>query len=305
MHRVRLVAGELVVELAPSIGGSVATFRTADGIDLFRPLPDGADDSLHAGMFPMVPFANCIRDNCFAFEGATFAVAPNMAGSALNFHGSGWQLPWDLAGHHERCAVLRLDGARVDAVYRFDALQRFELDPSGLSVTLSLTNRGPRRMPFSFGLHPWFPRRASTLLSFAAAAMWTEGEGGVAEQLTDLPSESDYRKTRQVPATRRNNCYVGWDGQASIDWPELGIGLTIDADPVFSHLMFHVPPSGPASFCIEPQSNAPCAFDGLAVDERQPGVFLLAPGETVAGKVRFLIGASALALGLTVRGSYR
>jgi galactose mutarotase-like enzyme len=47
-------------------------------------------------MFPMLPFANCIRDNRFTFEGR-HEVTANMAGTRLNFHGSGWQSPWRVA----------------------------------------------------------------------------------------------------------------------------------------------------------------------------------------------------------------
>ena len=62
-----------------------------------RPLgrsPGELSDALYSGMFPMLPFSNCIRDNRFTFEGRRREVTANMAGTRLNFHGSGWQSPW-------------------------------------------------------------------------------------------------------------------------------------------------------------------------------------------------------------------
>ena len=59
---------------------------------LVRPLartPGSSPDALFAGMFPVAPFANCIRDNRFAFGGRVWSVKANMAGARLNFHGSG------------------------------------------------------------------------------------------------------------------------------------------------------------------------------------------------------------------------
>lgn len=286
MDRVTLRAGELSLELAPGFGGSVAAFRLGN-IELMRPLPDGAARALYSGMFPMVPFANCIRDNAFCFAGRDYRVTPNMADSALNFHGSGWQLPWAVSEADEGHAVLRLQDAVVDDVYRFDASQSFSLDASGLSVSLTLTNCGPRTLPFSFGLHPWFPRHGAVDLRFAATGFWTAEPTGTAGELIGVPGNNDYSGWRTPPLSRQNNCYAGWAGVGEIAWPVLSVGLRVTADPVFSHLMFHVPASGEPTFCIEPQSNAPCAFDGLAAGRVQDGVFILAPGESISGAVRF------------------
>lgn len=290
MDRLTLRAGDLTLELAPEYGGSVAAFRLATEqgpLDLLRPLTLDARHALYSGMFPMVPFANCIRDNSFGFEGATYRISPNMPGSPLNFHGSGWQLPWTVAEAAEGRGVLRLDDAVVDDVYRFDAEQVFTLDETGLAVDLTLTNRGARRMPFSFGQHPWFPRHGETQLRFAAGGFWTEEPDGAAGVLTEVAADRNYAAWRQPPLTRQNNCYAGWAGTVEIAWPERGIGLSMTADPVFPHLMFHVPASGEPVFCAEPQSNAPCGFDGLEAGKAQQGVHILEPGQACTGRIRF------------------
>ena len=94
--RLHLSRSDLRLDLAPEAGGAVAGFcpdGPAGALPLLRPLPDGTEDALHAGMFPMAPFANCIRDNGFAFAGLHWQVPPNMPDVRLNFHGSAWRLP--------------------------------------------------------------------------------------------------------------------------------------------------------------------------------------------------------------------
>ena len=70
-------------------------------------------------------------------------------------------------------------------------------------------------------------------------------------------------------------------------WADGGAGLLIKADPVFRHLMFYADPAKPY-FCLEPQSNAPCAFNRIASGRQQDmGVFVLDPGQTATGRVGF------------------
>lgn len=159
----RLTAGRLSLELRPETGGCVSAARLGLGardFDLMRPLggsSGSAPDALHASMFPMAPFASCIHDNRFAFDGRTYCVSPNMTGVRLNFHGSGWRSTWRVGSVDSRSAELLLEDGRVDDVYRYAAAQRFRIDAGGITVETELVNRGKTRMPFTFGLHPWFP----------------------------------------------------------------------------------------------------------------------------------------------------
>jgi aldose 1-epimerase len=277
------------LELRPEIGGCIGALRIEQRggpFDLMRPFGGELSDALYSGMFPMLPFANCIRDNCFTFEGQRYEVASNMAGARLNFHGSGWQSPWRVASVSEAAAVLVLDEGRVDEAYRFSAVQRFGIDRAGLTVETTLTNRANRRMPFSFGQHPWFSTHGSALIRFAATGMWLSDHEGQTERVVPVRAEADYATPRRPPSAYRNVCYVGWEGCAEIVWPDAGVWLSLTADPVFGHLMFHVPGNQPL-FCLEPQSNAPCAFDGLDQGRVAPGVHILEPGQSVSGTLRF------------------
>jgi aldose 1-epimerase len=287
-----LRADAVSLELRPDIGGCIGAFRIerrGGPFDLMRPFgrsPGELSDALYSGMFPMLPFANCIRDNCFTFEGRRYKVASNMAGARLNFHGSGWRSPWRVTSVSEASAVLVLDEGRVDEAYCFSAVQRFGIDRAGLTVETTLTNRADRRMPFSFGQHPWFPTHGGAHMRFAATGMWLSDGEGQTERVVPITAEADYATPRRPPSAYRNVCYAGWDGRAEIIWLDAGVRLSLTADPVFRHLMFHVPGNQPV-FCVEPQSNAPCAFDGLDQGRVAPGVHILDLGESVSGTLRF------------------
>src|SRR3954447_21048772 len=102
MTKVTLRAGPLEAVIVPEVGGSIARFDWLDGVRreaLFRPAPESLTAVLNAGCFPLVPFANRIRDGQFSCGGRVVRLAPNMAGDPSPLHGQGWLAPWTV----ERC----------------------------------------------------------------------------------------------------------------------------------------------------------------------------------------------------------
>lgn len=288
---IRLTAGPLLLELAPELGGAVAAFEH-EGRALMRPLrapPGTAPHALYSGMFPMLPFANSLRDNSFELDGRTYSVQPNMAGSRLNYHGSGWQKPWRVGTSDSNSCTLVLDPLEEAPGYAFSGEQRFTLSPDRLAVAVSVTNRSVRRMPFGLGLHPWFPRHGDARVTFSAEAVLGEDADSNALGLIPIPAAQDFHSGLEPPRAFQNRCYAGWEGRARIDWAGLGLALTIEADRVFENLMFHVPGHDLDTFCLEPQTNRTSAFDGLDGPNPRSGVYLLKPGETLAGEVAFTV----------------
>lgn len=272
-------SGPLNADLAPELGGSLAALwlDRADGpFHLMRPLPEDGMDALHAAMFPMLPFANCIRDNVFDFGGCRFRLAPNMEGNRLNFHGSAWRSAWTLSRHTAAAARLELDAD--DGIWDYAATQEIGISPMGIAVTLTVTNRGSAPMPFGIGLHPWFARHASARIAFAGTGRWLLDPEGLAIAEEPLGPTTSYARPASPPITYTNTCYTGWSGEARITWPADGVALTLRANRVLSHIMLHVPKDDPSTFCLEPQSNAPCAFDSLTEDHAPSGLHILPPG---------------------------
>lgn len=283
---IELSAGDLTLGLVPAIGGSVAFFRKG-GIDLMRPLSEAnhrAANVLGVAMFPMLPYANRIANNAFTFGGRTWRFAANNPPERFNVHGTGWHSSWQTESQTATSALLSLHHLAPDEPYSYQATQRFTLTPDGLEVAMTLRNDGPVAMPFGFGLHPWFDRDADVELRFAATEFFMEGPQGVPSERLATPPELDYSRSRPLPDTWRNNDYGGWNGVAEIRFPSRRLGLRFEAEPIFGHLMLYADPERPF-FCLEPQSNAPCAFNRLGTGM---GEVILEAGQTMQGTIRFL-----------------
>jgi aldose 1-epimerase len=286
---IELAAGDLSLGLVPGIGGSLAYFRRR-GIDLMRPLSAAdraAGNVLGVAMFPMLPYANRIAGNAFDFGGRTWRFSANNPPERFNVHGTGWQAAWRAERHADN-VLMRLEQGAPGEPYRYAATQRFALTPAGLRVTVTLANRGAVAMPFGFGLHPWFERDADIELRFAASHFFMEGPEGVSTERLRTPPELDFSHGRRLPGSWRNNNYGGWAGSAEIRYPSRGLGLVLEADPVFGHLMLYADPERPF-FCVEPQSNAPCAFNHIGTARGEAmGTIVLEPGQSVEGTIGFL-----------------
>ncbi|WEK49370.1 MAG: aldose 1-epimerase [Candidatus Kaistia colombiensis] len=285
---IELAAGDLTLTLAPEIGGSIAAFRK-NGVDILRPLsPERAakGDVLGVASFPMLPYANRIDDNRFTFDGVVYTFPPNNGTERLNVHGTGWHSAWAAERLSDTAVLMTLERRIAGEPFLYRATQRFELSPEGLTLTTTLENCGPVRMPFGFGQHPWFERDADVELRFNARHFWLEAPEGVAGSRITVPPELDFSNGAPLPPHWRNNNYSGWDGVAELRFPTRGVTLTIEADPIFANLMLYADPKQ-SFFCLEPQTNVPCAANKLEAGEEGLGLVVLAPGEGVEGVIRF------------------
>jgi aldose 1-epimerase len=288
-----LTAGDLVVDLAPEIGGSVASFRMcrADGVvNLMRPMSKEAQVSRNAGgaaMFPMVPYANRITANCFDFEERTYRFKQNVPAERFVIHGSGWQSEWTVGAAATDSADLHLDHLTSDEPYSYSAVQRFRLYPDRLIVITTVTNSGGRAMPFGFGQHPCWDRQADVTLRFRSTHFWLGGADNVATERIATPAELAFSQARPLPPAWRDNCYGGWDGCAEITFPHSGIGLRMEASSLFRHLMLYCDPNK-AFFCVEPQTHAAGALNRLVNNNHDNlGMFVLKPGESAEAEISF------------------
>jgi aldose 1-epimerase len=284
-------SGELELGLAPGIGGSIAYFRLRRGetaMDLLRPLSEmdrASQNILGVAMFPMVPYANCIEGNRFAFAGRDYRVEPNLAGYKFNFHGRGWLSKWTVADKREGRVTLALVDDQPGQPHRYSATEEFVLASGRLAVITTITNIGPLPMPFGFGQHPWFPRDRDTMVRFRARRFWLETPDSSAAEPITVPPELDFSAPRAPPMIRRNNCYDGWNGDAEVVWRRHGVGLRMTADPIFGRLMVYFPAPPESVFCLEPQTNAVSAFTkAVTTSERDElGVIVLEPGRSAEG----------------------
>jgi aldose 1-epimerase len=288
MGWIRLSAGDLVLELAPEVGGAIARFGVdkAQGYTpLMRPAADGGlDDALEAACFPLVPFCNRVRDGRFSFAGRQVQIAPNLPPQKHPLHGQGWRNPWAVGDAREHEAELVYRHPPGQWPWAYEARQRFDLDADGLSLRLSVRNLSDGPMPAGLGLHPYFPCDAATVLDTAVETAWTVDEEVMPIQA--VPAEGRYGLTdRRICGQDLDNGFEGWSGEAVIRWPDTGLGLAIRSADA-SYFQVYSPTQG-GLFVAEPVTHRNAALNLPESQWTTAGLRVLDPGAEFAISTRF------------------
>lgn len=290
MTIIHIADGALEARIS-SAGGVVLGFwlsSKGDKVPLLREAPSDAATALQSGCYPLVPFGNRVRGNRFGFEGREYAFAPNTDWDPHYLHGEGWQSEWTVIRQTGSMVELGFSHAGGGTPYVYQATQTFALADGGLSMSLSVTNRSERALPFGLGWHPYFPMTPLTTLLAPARTYWTEVEGWLAGEAADIPADVDFSRPRSLPHRWVNNGFEGWNGKAEIIWPERETRLTLTADPLFKHAFVFVsdaifdPSFQRDYFCFEPMSH-------LANGHNLPGLgdlTVLKTGEMLAGSIQ-------------------
>jgi aldose 1-epimerase len=287
----RLCHGAFELEVCPGLGGSLTAFRHR-GRDLMRPAGRALFANAELGAassFPLVPFSNRIADRRFAFQGRRYELPPNFPPEPHAIHGQGWQHPWTVVEASAGRLVLEFAHAIAGTPLDYRARQSLALDDRGLNLTLEVTNAGAGPMPAGLGAHPYFVRSPGVTLRARLAQVWLMDERKLPTRPAPVPAEWDFARAPQLAGLALDHCFCGWDGRAELHWPETGITLAIEAEPLFGHLVVYVP-AGRDFFCVEPVSHVNDGFNLADRGGAATGVRVLAPRETLRGGVGFYLG---------------
>jgi aldose 1-epimerase len=286
----RLQNGPLELEVCPGLGGAITAFRHR-GRDLMRPAAPvffAERDPFLASSFVLVPFSNRVADRRFGFQGQLYELPENFPSEPHAIHGQGWEHAWTIGAADARCAVLEFEHRIAGTPLDYRARQILALGERGLDVTLELTNAGAGPMPAGLGVHPYFVRTPGVTLRARLGQVWLMDERKLPSGPVSLPAEWDFGTAPRLADLTMDHCFAGWDGRAELHWPESGVTLELEADPLFGHLVIYIPP-GRELFCVEPVSHV---NDGFNLAERGvpgTGVRVLAPGATLRGRVGFYV----------------
>lgn len=286
--------------VVPALGGGVAAWQwlRTDGaapFDVWRPWSGTTDDRYTLASFAMLPWSNRISQGGFECEGRHYPMAPNRAGEPYPIHGDGWLQAWQFERIGAASAVMRLSSRCFDGnPYEYDAEQNFTLVDGGLDQAVVVTHRGEAPLPYGLGLHPWFLRSPSTRLQAQVRGVWLCGADPIPTQHTlEFPATWDLRSGADVSGGPLiDNAYTGWDGRATITWPEQGLALQMlthaietPRGPVAAeYCLLYRPPQGP-SFCFEPVTQP---IDPFHIEGR-PGLVVLQRGQTLSMRVSWRV----------------
>ena len=295
-----LADGIAEVVVRPGLGGAVAAYDlvadhlVADGrVALFRRAAPGAADVMAMACAPLLPWSNRISGGGFHHQGRWVALAPNWPGEPLPLHGNGFLAPWRVVGQRRDAVELTLDSSGPGA-FRYTARLHYWLAGGGLGMRLAVVHTGTDALPYGLGFHPWLVRDRATVLQAPARAVWLEDARHlptVRVPVATCPAW-DFTRPRRLPAGWINNGFVGWNGRATVSWPERRLALAIDAGAgadmaaALSTYILYSPDAAAGFFCFEPVSH-PVDAHNLPGTPEGNGLFMLGPGQSAAVQCRF------------------
>lgn len=268
--------------LDPARGGVIRELKWRDW-DILRPTPaDAGDDPFDTACFAMVPYVNRVANGRFDFDGQAVQLERNWSQDPHPIHGDGWRSPWKVTATTRSSATLRFEGGGTQWPWRYGSEQSFQLEPDGLSVTLSIENLSSTPMPAMLGLHPYFPDAPHARMEAHLPRVWLADSAALPVEEAATPADWSFASGRAVQAVALDHGFSGWDGVARLSWPDRTVTVR-SPDCRFLHVYT---PAGRDFFCVEPQTAAPGT---LTRNPREAAI--VAPGERVAIRVQFLSGA--------------
>lgn len=249
---IELRAGNYVARIAPAAGGRIVSLAwcgqhaTVPLLVAWDGLAFDEHDWPKAGAFPMLPFANRLPAEGFAFGGRLVRPEPGPTGFAQ--HGLAHRRPWTVTEASGQHVLLQFahDGNSAGWPWAWTAQQAIHLDEGGLTLHLSVRNDSAQAMPLAIGWHPYHPVRAGVAsedLRFRASARRDLDAGGCAGDQAQAPA---FAMERGETAA-----FSGWDGRAQL----AGAGLAVAAQGA-ANLVLHRPMQG-NYLCIEPVTILP------------------------------------------------
>ncbi len=289
-----LSVGSLMLQLVPPQGGSIAAlvYAMPDGkrIPCLRGVEGNSVDPLDHACFPLVPFVNRIRGGRFSFRGREVVLRPNLPGDPNPLHGQGWRAAWEVASASTTEAELVFRHAPAEWPWAYEARQHFALDPDGLTVRLSCSNRDDEPMPCGLGLHPYFPCNAGTRIDTVVGCAWTVDEQVLPVKKVSAEGTYDLRN-RRICGQGLDNGFGGWKGLARVETPGLPFRIELSSpDAPFLHV--YSPESG-GVFAAEPVSHANGALNEPEGEWPGHGLWVLAPDETMSLTTRIAVMPAA------------
>jgi aldose 1-epimerase len=286
---ITLGRGKIELDIVPDVGGAISRFEFA-GNPVMRPVAPDEIRVLEMCSFPLVPYANRIAGGTFEFGGKTYRLPLNFGDHPHALHGHGWQRAWRSEMVSRDRVTLAYDHEPDAWEWAYSAEQTFTLTDDGMVLTLSLTNRSDKPMPYSLGLHPYFPRHPGSTLKAAVKGMWLADETVLPSELVAADTVIDLgagQKVSEAPFV--DYTFPGWEGPAVITQPELGLEITLSGSDNCGFLHVFIP-EGTDFFCAEPTTAMP-----NAVNRPEPpavsGAKVLEPGATVAMEMRIAVRA--------------
>lgn len=294
MNEIVLSNGLIQIGVMPELGASLSYFKYKQDDKvrhILRPYEINAkgDDSNNASLFPMLPFCGRIRGGSFVYFGITRKMQKNQSGIPDPIHGDGWKSVWKVAEATDTRVKLTLSHDKAKGFpFSYDAEIIYELINNKFNTTMSVTNTSTLPMPCGLGIHPFFTKTKEVELDFTTKMVWSNESDPIFDKPYETPSTWQFQGGRPLKNAVFDTCFDGFDGKASILYPDMGISVNIEADEQYKHVVLYSP-RGKNFFCLEPTTNASNAFNLASSGVVGTGMKSIGPGQTMTGTVSLTI----------------
>lgn len=285
----------LSLGVLPQVGGSISFFRAKmpDGhwVDIMRPTTTKGvkdKDPLSVGSFPLFPISNRIENARFTANGKTYRFKPNLPPEPHINHGDSWYKPWRVDEATPFKIKISHDTSLSNFPIKYRASQTFTLSGRKMTVALSLQNCHTERMPFGFGLHPYFPVTKKAFITTENPNVWITGKNAIPCRHIPTPKKWSMSAGLQVAKATMDNCFTGGKGHVRITWPEHKCAVEMTAERPMHNLVVYIP-SHHKFFCAELVSNATAALNRLHAPHPEDNLIWLKPQGSIAAKQEFTV----------------
>ena len=272
--------GDLLCDLKPELGGSIAGLWL--GTDPVLSSVPGAQMQTvrQSGSYPLVPFSNRIGQAQLQWAGTSHPLVRNFDPEPHAIHGVGWQRPWAVLESSDTFALLSLEH-RADAAwpFDFDCSQAFKLEAGALEMSLSITNQSPVAAPVGLGWHPFFPKRPGTEVQFSATGRWEMGSDKLPTHRVDHPGLHQTLESLTV-----DHCFDGWGGVLTLQDSVMRVRVS----SALRHLVVYTNPQRD-NIAVEPVSHVNNALNLMTQTGARAedlGVVILQAGQTYSCEMR-------------------
>lgn len=294
----RKVGGRKVIDLIHEGSGAKASILPGYGFNLFdlrlpiagaprRVIEAGAaweENPGHAGRngIPILfPFPNRIRGGKFTYLGKTYELPKNNGPNAI--HGFAIDAAWDVSasGVADTGAFctgeyrISKNSPEAASLWPADAVLKvtYTLGERSLSLDAEVTNPSAGKLPFGFGIHPYFALpfdaggdAAKTLIQAPASRYWELRDFLPSGKTAAVDKRLDFRTGQPRSGLKLDDVLTGLTYEGSmctcrlIDH-NLGATLRFSFDRGFREIVLYTPPDNPRLIAIEPYTQTTDAIN--------------------------------------------
>ncbi|MFO7534334.1 MAG: hypothetical protein R6X19_01390 [Kiritimatiellia bacterium] len=281
--------------VTPGYGANLVSFR-ADGTEFIY-----FDEALcrsgekYTGAFNMFP-TPCRLANCsYEYDGRK--IVQNKRGEQVFIHGLVRDEAFSFMAEPGRVSSW-IDITPGNPIYEgFPFSCTFKmihaLDDNGLTITFQVINRDTRRLPFGYGIHPYWRLHGSRdeVLLRIPCDRTLEAQALVPTGGT-IPVEGtpfDFRKLKPLGDLLPDHVYYKREPGETAEIRHLNLGrkIVIEASEAFTHMIAYTA-AGTAFVCVENLTTSPNA-QNLAGEHPAAHLLSAEPGQTVEGWLRYSV----------------